>query len=165
MELLRTAFHLKDGGNGKPQGTPETSTQSRVNYWSPPAVSTTLIFLALDSQKSAFQWRNGLNSKPPLVSITWPADDLQEELINLYFENAALLLPIVHRVSFLRHFRGNLHRTDFDFARLALLVFSLGCRFSDDPRVCLPGHDGKVDPTSAGWVYFIQIQPLSRMSQ
>lgn len=53
----------------------------------------------------------------------------------------------------------DLHRNDDGFGAVVLLVAAVGARFSDDPRVALPGTDAMY---SAGWAWFNQVQMVRR---
>lgn len=53
----------------------------------------------------------------------------------------------------------NLHFRDDGFGAVLLLVAAVGARFSDDPRVALPGTDAL---HSAGWAWFNQVQMVRR---
>ena len=99
-----------------------------------------------------------------MTPISWPPADLRDQLVAIYFDRTSFFLPVVHRTSFERDLRMGLHKTDVEFARLALVLLALGSRFSEDPRVCVEDSDGELDWTSAGWKYFIQVRPMSRTS-
>ena len=68
-------------------------------------------------------------------------------------------LPLLHRPMFEKSLTDNLHLRDDGFGAVALLVAAVGARFSDDPRVALPGTDAM---HSAGWAWFNQVQMVRR---
>ena len=68
-------------------------------------------------------------------------------------------LPLLHRPTFEKSFADDLHLRDDGFGAVVLLVAAVGARFSDDPRVALPGTDAM---HSAGWAWFNQVQMVRR---
>ncbi|THH00007.1 hypothetical protein EW026_g2467 [Hermanssonia centrifuga] len=91
--------------------------------------------------------------------IYFPEKDLMESLIDLYFTRSGLYLPILHRPTFERDVRVDLHKHDQGFGSVVLLVCALGARFSNDPRVLL---EGIKDQHSAGWKWFHQAHWVRR---
>lgn len=86
-------------------------------------------------------------------NFDFPPADLAEELIDHYFRNVNLYLPLLHRPTFEEGVKANLHHTEVGFDSVYMLVCSLGAKFSDDPRVKL---DGEESSHSAGWKWFNQ---------
>lgn len=76
-------------------------------------------------------------------------------LIDIYFDELNVLLPLLHRPTFQTCVDGALHHEDEGFASLLMLVCACGSRFSKDPRVLADGSDNW---HSAGWRYFSQVQ-------
>ena len=68
-------------------------------------------------------------------------------------------LPLLHHPMFEKSLADNLHFRDDGFGAVVLLVAAVGARFSDDPRVALPGTDAL---HSAGWAWFNQVQMVRR---
>ena len=68
-------------------------------------------------------------------------------------------LPLLHRPIFEKSLADNLHLRDDGFGAVVLLVAAVGARFSDDPRVALPGTEAM---HSAGWAWFNQVQMVRR---
>jgi hypothetical protein len=68
-------------------------------------------------------------------------------------------LPLLHRPIFDKSLVDGLHLRDDGFGAVVLLVAAVGARFSDDPRVALPGTDAM---HSAGWAWFNQVQMVRR---
>ncbi|KAJ3510033.1 hypothetical protein NLJ89_g4902 [Agrocybe chaxingu] len=86
---------------------------------------------------------------------TFPEADLAASLVELYFDNVNLYLPLLHAPSFRRSVLGGLQYNDDDFAAVYLLVCAVGSKFSTDSRVLLPGFDSY---HSAGWKWFCETQ-------
>ncbi|KAF9263340.1 hypothetical protein L218DRAFT_959361 [Marasmius fiardii PR-910] len=84
----------------------------------------------------------------------FPERDLMWNLINLFFKNVNVYLPILHGPTFKRALYEGLHLHDPQFGGMLLLVCALGARYSDDPRVFwVPGKQ-----LSAGWGWFRQVR-------
>lgn len=98
-----------------------------------------------------------MSTQPP--NFTFPDDDLALDLINLYFANINLYLPLLHRPTFEKSVAKGLHHTDERFACTYLLVCAIGARYSDDPRVLL---DGVESLHSCGWKWFSQVQMVKK---
>ncbi|KAJ7066641.1 fungal-specific transcription factor domain-containing protein [Mycena amicta] len=92
---------------------------------------------------------------PARPKYAFPPQDLAETLIQFYFANINLLLPLLHRPTFDRNVAAGLHLTNDGFAATYLLVCALGSRYSEDKRVLLDGTD---DWHSCGWRWFEQLQ-------
>ena len=95
----------------------------------------------------------------PEPHYRFPDPDLLTSLVDLYFANTNTFLPLLHRHMFEKSLTDNLHRRDDGFGAVVLLVAAVGARFSDDPRVALPGTDAM---HSAGWAWFNQVQMVRR---
>lgn len=95
----------------------------------------------------------------PEPHYQFPDPDLLASLVVLYFENMNSFLPLLHRPMFEKSLAGGLHLRDDGFGAVVLLVTAVGARFSDDPRVALPGTDAM---HSAGWAWFNQVQMVRR---
>jgi len=66
-----------------------------------------------------------------------------------------LIFPLLHRPTFEQSLADDLHHRDTGFGGVVLLVAAVGARFSDDPRVYVPG----TDPThSVGSMWFYQVK-------
>ncbi|KAJ7023104.1 fungal-specific transcription factor domain-containing protein [Mycena alexandri] len=87
----------------------------------------------------------------PEPQYTFPPPDLLSNLVDLYFERN-IFLPLLHRPTFMRALRDNLHLRDNNFAANVLLVCAIASRFSNDPRVYDP-----TTPLICGFKYFDQI--------
>lgn len=95
----------------------------------------------------------------PEPHYRFPDPDLLTSLVDLYFANTNTFLPLLHQPMFEKSLSDNLHRRDDGFGAVVLLVAAVGARFSDDPRVALPGTDAM---HSAGWAWFNQVQMVRR---
>ena len=78
-----------------------------------------------------------------------------EHLVENYFANFNIYMPILHRKLFETNIRDGLHLVDEGFGAIVLLTCALGAKFSNDPRVRLEDFD---DPHSAGWKWFRPVQ-------
>lgn len=111
--------------------------------------------------------------------MEWPPEDLASLLVDAFFTKASLALPIIHRPTFDKNIQDGLHLRDSGYAKLVLLVYAMGSRYIDDPRVCMLDENGEHDLSSAGmsiyagtlvrrpysdiltgWKYFKQIMSL-----
>ncbi|KAF8625237.1 hypothetical protein AX17_006903 [Amanita inopinata Kibby_2008] len=92
-------------------------------------------------------------------TYNFPPDDLVVMLIDLYFTNVNLYLPLLHRPTFDRSIAEGLHHTNEMFGATLLLVCAVGSRYSDDRRVLL---DGEESFNSCGWKWFEQVQMVRR---
>ena len=90
----------------------------------------------------------------------FPEQDLLRLLIDKYFIHVNAFLPLLHRPTFESYVSDGLHLQNGGFGGVVSLVCALGSRYTDDPRVLLPGTS---DVASAGWAWFDQVQ-LTRSS-
>ncbi|KAJ6591569.1 fungal-specific transcription factor domain-containing protein, partial [Mycena vulgaris] len=101
-------------------------------------------------------WASRLSPEPvPPPQYDFPPPDLAASLVDLYFTHVNLLLPLLHRPTFVRDLASGLHLANDGFAATLLLVCAIGSRFSSDPRVLLDGTDNL---HSCGWRWFEQLQ-------
>ncbi|KAI0027758.1 fungal-specific transcription factor domain-containing protein, partial [Vararia minispora EC-137] len=92
--------------------------------------------------------------QPEHKSYTFPESDLFRLLIDAYFDNSNIILPVLHRPTLEDGIRSGKHITDESFGGVILLVCAIGARFLADSRVLLPGSNLRY---SAGWTWFTQI--------
>lgn len=116
------------------------------------------------SQRTAddnlFQWiRSNPEHEEGLPTYVYPDEDLIPRLIEAYFEQINLFLPLLHRPTFEKSVADGLHIKDPMFGATLLLVCAHGSRYSDDPRVLAEGSDS---PRSAGWKWFEQVNVLRK---
>ncbi len=75
-------------------------------------------------------------------------------LIDLYFENYNVYMPLLHRPTFEKSMQQGLHLINESFGAIVLLTCALGAKFSDDPRTLL----NMTNMHSAGWKWFKYVQ-------
>ncbi|VDC07486.1 unnamed protein product [Peniophora sp. CBMAI 1063] len=102
-------------------------------------------------------WLNGLGDTTLQRSFHFPDRDVLDQLVELYFANYHIIVPILHRPTFEEDLRSNLHLHDRTFGTVVLLVCALGSRWARDPRVL---ETGDTTWLSAGWKWFIQCRVL-----
>ncbi|KAF7348956.1 Zn(2)-C6 fungal-type domain-containing protein [Mycena venus] len=90
--------------------------------------------------------------EPKRPRYTFPPPDLLSALVNLYFEQSNVNIPLLHRPTFERALADDLHLRDDKFAANVLSVCAVASRFSDDPRVYDPAES-----LTCGWKFFSQI--------
>ncbi|KAJ7045760.1 fungal-specific transcription factor domain-containing protein [Mycena alexandri] len=102
-------------------------------------------------------WENKPEDEQP--GYIFPDQDLLTSLIDLYFLRVASTLPLLHRPTFERLVGEGLHLTDPRFGATVLAVLAVASRYSDDPRVFVPGFNSTL---SSGWTFFNQIQVVKK---
>jgi Fungal specific transcription factor domain len=75
----------------------------------------------------------------PQTPYAFPEPGLLEHLIDCYFNNSDLFIPVLHRPSFERSLKEGLHIKDQGFGGLVLAVCAVGARHSKDKRVLPEG--------------------------
>lgn len=91
---------------------------------------------------------------PPPPLFEFPEMDLMLHLVDCYFENLNVTLPILHRPSFVRSIEGGLHKVDGHFGAVVLIVCAIGCRCTTDPRIM---QEVTTSSSSTAWKLFNQI--------
>ncbi|KAF9778871.1 fungal-specific transcription factor domain-containing protein [Thelephora terrestris] len=93
-------------------------------------------------------------TQPSPTSFEFPEADLMLHLVECYFDNFNVILPILHRPSFVRSIEEGLHKVDEHFGAVVLMVCAIGCRCTTDPRVVQ-----KIGTSSSctAWKFFNQI--------
>ncbi|KAJ7647977.1 fungal-specific transcription factor domain-containing protein [Roridomyces roridus] len=94
--------------------------------------------------------------RPPLV---FPDLDLLHALVSLYFTKVDIIINLLHRPTFEKTLASGLHLIDHLFGSVVLGVCAMAAKYSDDPRVILPGTETQL---SSGWEYFRQLDPLRK---
>ncbi|KAJ7495520.1 fungal-specific transcription factor domain-containing protein [Mycena latifolia] len=85
-------------------------------------------------------------------AYSFPPADLMAHLIDLYFTQVNIYLPLLHRPTFERNVEAGLHLRDDGFAATLLLVCAVASRWSNDPRVVSPlGTEGLGGPPPQRW--------------
>ncbi|KAJ6544038.1 fungal-specific transcription factor domain-containing protein [Mycena capillaripes] len=95
------------------------------------------------------------------LKFTFPAPDLLQALVGLYFNEVNLFWPILHRPTFDRKVADKIHLHDARFGSTLLMVCSLGARHCNDPRVLLEDVEGH-SFHSAGWKWYSQVRVIRR---
>ncbi|CAA7260649.1 unnamed protein product [Cyclocybe aegerita] len=142
VQLILTALDLKKEYTGKEVDLPKYDHFRRDEFWAiPPWLS------------------NNPECCIDLPAYTYPPQDLMPSLIDAYFEQINYFLPLLHRPTFERGIREDLHISDPMFGATLLQVCALGARYSNDPRVLV---DGSAEPRSAGWRWHEQVSPMRK---
>ncbi|KAF9039665.1 hypothetical protein BDZ89DRAFT_1060808 [Hymenopellis radicata] len=89
-------------------------------------------------------------------SFLFPPADLMDNLLDLYFLNVLVYLPLFHEQTFRRDVESGLHHVNDSFARVLLIVCALASHASSDPRVFLDKDGVPQSEHSAGWKWFVQ---------
>jgi hypothetical protein len=89
--------------------------------------------------------------------LVYPEPDLLDSLIALYFEKSNIIIPVLHRPTFLHSLNSGLHQRDSGFGMTVLLVCAIASRFTSDSRVLL---DDDISGLSSGWKYYAQVPSL-----
>lgn len=92
--------------------------------------------------------------RPLPPPFEFPETDLMLHLVDCYFENLNVILPILHRPSFIRSIEEGLHKVDWHFGAVVLIVCAIGCRCTTDPRVV---HEVTTSSSCTAWKLFNQI--------
>ena len=87
--------------------------------------------------------------------------DLMRHLVDRYFDNLNIILPLLHRPSFMRSIEEGLHQVDHSFGATVLLVCAIGCRYTDDPRVT---HEITTSTSCTAWKFFSQMHQLKKIN-
>ncbi|KAF7320548.1 Zn(2)-C6 fungal-type domain-containing protein [Mycena chlorophos] len=74
--------------------------------------------------------------------LTFPPMPLMFELVDLFFMNTNLYLPILHRPTFEKGITDGLFLQDDGFAAVLLVVCAVGSRWHPDPMMGAPGGTG-----------------------
>ncbi|KAI0744940.1 fungal-specific transcription factor domain-containing protein [Earliella scabrosa] len=92
----------------------------------------------------------------------FPDPDLMNELINCYFENWNLYLPLLHRPSFEQNVRLGLHYRERSFGGIVLLVCAIGSTWVADPRIPVPTP---VKARGFHWFEQVAYEPWSMLAR
>lgn len=91
---------------------------------------------------------------------SYPAPDLAESLVNLYFENVHPYDRIIHEGEFMRDYKRGLAEDDRSFRSLCYAIFAVASRFSSDIRVMSPVDELQVNRQASGALYSISAGSL-----
>lgn len=101
-------------------------------------------------------WEDNIGEIQRNRPYVFPPPDLMSQLVNLYFQELNIYLPVLHRPTFERSIQSQLHFRDNGFASALLLVCAIGARWSSDKRACVYG--GSCKKESRGWAWFNDVQ-------
>lgn len=157
LMLIKTAMEMQRASNGgKASGSPDFSENLRPAFWNAHPVSVfQQVYLA--GCLRCLKWEY-VPSEHPSPQY-FPDSDLLMHLIQLFFDNVNIHAPLLHRPTFERFVRDNLHLNDHLFGASVLAVCAVASRYSNDARVILEGTDSLY---SSGWQWFRQIKPFQR---
>ncbi|KAI0035838.1 fungal-specific transcription factor domain-containing protein [Vararia minispora EC-137] len=93
----------------------------------------------------------------PASTYKFPEPDLLWTLVEAYFVHINCIQPILHKPTFVKHIRDNLHLHDEAFGGVLLMVCAVGSRVADDRRVLSGNGHGDGSWHSAGWTWFTQV--------
>ena len=93
-------------------------------------------------------------ARPPPLSFEFPEMDLMLHLVDRHFENLNVILPILHRSSFIRSIQEGFHKVNGHFGAVVLMVCAIGCRCATDPRVV---HEVATSSSCTAWKLFNQV--------
>jgi hypothetical protein len=130
---------LRQESTGAPPTKPDVTKFRRPLFW--------------DVQP--WEWAFATLQEPAYV---YPEEDLLLSLVSLYFEKVHPIYPLLHQPTFRRMLMTGQHHYDQRYGMTVLLVCALGARYSQDPRVLMPGDSNGF---SSGWRYFCQV-PIHR---
>lgn len=89
------------------------------------------------------------------MSYRFPNPAHVPRLVDSYFKNSNLYLPLLHRPTFEAQLAEGRHRHDSGFAGVFMMVCAIGARHINDPCFQLEGESHQA---SAGWQWFTQVQ-------
>ncbi|EJF60413.1 hypothetical protein DICSQDRAFT_137505 [Dichomitus squalens LYAD-421 SS1] len=84
----------------------------------------------------------------------FPEPDLMDKVVDGFFENVNVYLPLLHKPTLQNKIEDSLHLRDGLFGAVVLLVCANGALWVDDPR--LETDDGNVP----GWKWFMQVDTV-----
>ncbi|KAH9929511.1 fungal-specific transcription factor domain-containing protein [Epithele typhae] len=119
-------------------------------------------FWQIPTWEQAFENADDPTRIPDWLLPGFPPPDLADKLIRDYFELNSNTFPLLHRPTFERHWRDQIHTKNVWFACVCLGIFGIASRWSSDPRVLPDGVVNKVVDDKeqdlwslAGWRFVI----------
>ena len=97
--------------------------------------------------------------KSPAVEFEFPEMSLMLHLVDCYFENLDIFLPLLHRPSFMRSIAERFHELDQTFGATVLLVCAIGCRYTDHPGVV---HELSTSTSCTAWNLYNQVNRIRK---
>jgi hypothetical protein len=87
--------------------------------------------------------------------VHFPPEEIAQELFNLYFEHSNPYLPLLHRPTFDRQWKSQLHRENVWFAMNCMLIFGLASRWiKGTEEGASDRSDSGVDWAAMRWKWF-----------
>ncbi|KAM5543320.1 hypothetical protein V8D89_003194 [Ganoderma adspersum] len=139
MMFLQTVIKQKYPGSDRPKGSVIMS--NRPDFANGPPVDYPILKSVAEKVERS-------------PDRTFPPADLMEKLIDGYFDNLNMYLPLLHAPTFRRSVRDDVHLHEPAFGAVLLLVCATGSRWTDDPRVQTD------DGTTPGWCWFTQVDTV-----
>jgi hypothetical protein len=96
----------------------------------------------------------------PTVQFEFPEMSLMLHLVDSYFDNLDLVLPLLHRPSFMHSIAGGFHELNQDFGATVLLVCAIGCRYTDHPSVI---HELSTSTPCTAWSLYNQVNRIRKV--
>lgn len=94
------------------------------------------------------------------MQLEFPEMSLMLHLVDSYFDNLDIILPLLHRPSFMRSIAEGLHVLDQNFGATVLLVCAIGCRYADDPSVV---HELSTSTPCTAWTLYSQVNRIRKV--
>ena len=85
---------------------------------------------------------------------------LMLHLVDSFFDNLDLVLPLLHRPSFMRSIAEGFHELDQNFGATVLLVCAIGCRYTDHPSVV---HELSTSTPCTAWSLYNQVNRIRKV--
>lgn len=123
---------------------------------------STFLFTRFSSKPSAypsFQWLAPM-LKSPTVRFEFPETSLMLDLVNSYFDNLDVVLPLLHRPSFMRSIAEGLHELDENFGATVLLVCAIGCKYTNHQSVV---HELSTSTPCTAWSLYNQVNRIRKV--
>jgi len=80
------------------------------------------------------------------------------DLIDIHFQTSHCTMPVLYEPKFRKDVQDGLHYKDPFFGGVVMMMCAVSSRYSDDPRVVVPGEK----LYSAGWKYYEQVQIMRK---
>ncbi|KAK0457720.1 fungal-specific transcription factor domain-containing protein [Desarmillaria tabescens] len=132
-QFIQTARVFKQGHTGE---ISDRVTLRRSEFWDAPP------------------WHQNTWFQSYYPDYTFPEDDLLSSLVDLYFVEVNIFVPLLHRPTFEKLVNDKFYLEDKEFATVLLYVCALSSRYTDDPRVL---SDGVSSKQSNGWKWIDQV--------
>lgn len=125
----------------------------RPEFWSDHPVSQSFAIVGNESHfPESAKWEKP--SAPNDYPLDFPAPDLLNRLVSLFFINLNAFVPLLHRPTFEKGIASGQHLSDAGFANVVLAVCAVASRFLKDDRVLLEGFPSR---HSSGYKWYRQM--------